>query len=57
MTVKRKSKTHRIKLMAGDWQVCLQTMEGKKVPLFRAFQDRITLLRDAEYKFVMRRMR
>lgn len=54
---KYKSRTHKVKLLAGDWEIFLQTKEGYKHPFFRTFSDRIRLNRDAEYKFCMRRMR
>lgn len=52
-----KQKTHSFKLLAGYWQVFLQTAEGKKKPLFKQFQEFIRLERNARYKIVLQRMR
>lgn len=50
-------KTKPIRFMAGEWDVCLQTLEGKKIPLFKTMQERLTFQRDFDAKIVFRRMR
>lgn len=56
--IKRKSmKTKPIHFVAGDWEVYLQTLEGKKVPLLKTVQERLYFQRDFQAKICFRRIR
>lgn len=56
--IKRKSKkTQKIRFLAGDWEVFLQTMEGTKIPIFKAMSERLSFIKDFDAKICFRRYR
>lgn len=55
---KLKSKTTKpICFAAGDWEVGLQSLEGKKTPLFQTFAERLRFNKDWQARIYFRRMR
>lgn len=53
----KSAKTQPIWFKAGEWEVFLQTAEGKKTPLFKTMSERLSFQRDFMAKLVFRRMR